>query len=115
MKHEKRKLSKMIDELIVYLFSMCATEINVNIRDCGEYYKVHMKGNYSNNQQEKIQKLVKALKCPRREEIEETYWELTGDCDVDTELTLVGVMTDKVEIDIFDNEIEITLIRYKSE
>ncbi|WIF95716.1 hypothetical protein [Caminicella sporogenes] len=45
--------------------------------------------------------------------MEEYFWELTGDYDIDTELTLVGMMTDKAEINFNNNEIKVNLIRRK--
>jgi len=41
---------------------------------------------------------------PRRHDIEEYYWELTGDDDLDTELSLVGMMVDDVVIDYKNNK-----------
>ena len=45
--------------------------------------------------------------------MEEYYWELAGESDVDTELTLVGMMTDNAEINISEDMIEVVLYRYK--
>ena len=45
--------------------------------------------------------------------MEEYYWELSGNYDMDTELTLVGMMTDDAKV-YYDNEkVTIFLVRYK--
>jgi hypothetical protein len=45
--------------------------------------------------------------------MEEFYWELTGESDHDSELSIVGMMIDKVEF-IHENEsLKIILYRYK--
>ncbi|MDK2799984.1 MAG: hypothetical protein PWP27_1717 [Clostridiales bacterium] len=113
MKHNRKRVSKIADELITYLFSIGATDINVNIQERKEDFKILITSNYKYNQKKKIDRLIKALKSPKQEEIEEYYWELTGDSDVGTELPLVGMMIDKAEIDLADNTLDIVLYRYK--
>ncbi|SKC84852.1 hypothetical protein [Maledivibacter halophilus] len=113
MKHVKKRIAKIVDELTTYFFSMGATDININLKDEKEFYKISLKCNYKYKGKEKIDKLIKSLKCEKQEGMEEYFWELAGDSDVDTELTLVGMMTDEAEIDYNGNEIEVTLIKYK--
>ncbi len=113
MKHTKKRISRIVDEMITYLFSMGATDITVNIKEEETQYKICLKGNYLEKYKNKLLKLNKCLSYPKQEEMEEYYWELTGDCDVDTELTLVGIMTDKVEIEITDDYVEVILYRSK--
>ncbi len=113
MKHNKKRISKIIDELVTYLFTMGATDININLQEKKNYYKIILKSNYTTKDKDKIEKMLKCLKCDKQEEMEEYYWELTGECNVDTELTLVGMMTDKADINISENQIEVVLYRYK--
>ncbi|MCT4620757.1 MAG: hypothetical protein N4A62_15390 [Marinisporobacter sp.] len=113
MKHNKKRISKIVDELVAYFFTMGATDININLQEKEDYYKIVLSCNYIVKNQEKIEKMIKCLKCDKQEEMEEYYWELAGDCDVDTELTLVGMMTDEAEIDISEDEIKLVLYRYK--
>lgn len=114
MKHERLKISKMVSELMNYLFYMGASNINIDFKDTEEYYKIIAKSNYEEGSQKKIDKLVKLLNSAKREELEEYYWTLTGDCDVANELSLVGMMCDKAEVNLNSyDEIEINLYRYK--
>ncbi|SHJ53333.1 hypothetical protein [Paramaledivibacter caminithermalis] len=113
MKHGKKRIAKIVDELVTYFFSIGATDIDINLKEEKEYYQISVKCNYSCKDQGKIDKLIKYLKCAKQEEMEEYFWELAGDSDVDTELTLVGMMTDEAEISCNDNTIEVNLIRYK--
>jgi hypothetical protein len=114
MKHGKMRLSKIVDELISYCFSIGATDISVNIKDAEGYSKISVKSNYKDIPKEKIEKLSKLMKCGKQEAMEEYYWPLTGEYDADTELSLVGMMADKVDIKYTENRnLEITLYRYK--
>ncbi len=113
MKHHKKRIAKILDELTIYLFSIGATDININIADREEDYRIFIRSNYKGNQDDKIARLTKGLNTPKREEMEEYYWELTGECDIATELHLVGMMLDKAEINIIDDYLELILYRNK--
>lgn len=113
MKHEGLKLSKIVSELMNYLFYMGAGDININLSQTDEYYEIICKSNIEGDASKKIEKLKKLLKVNKREEIEEYYWALTGDCDVSNELSLVGMMVDECKIEYEGKDIKITLYRYK--
>ncbi|MDK2917838.1 MAG: hypothetical protein PWQ37_571 [Candidatus Petromonas sp.] len=113
MKHIKKRIAKIVDELVTYFFSMGATDISINVKEEKGFFKIILATNYLKKDEEKINKLIKYLKCAKQEEMEEYYWELTGDSDVDEELILVGMMTDEAELDIEEDKIEVKLIRYK--
>lgn len=113
MKHNKKRVSKIIDELITYLFSMEANNININVLDREEDYKILVESNYKKEYEDMLDKLIVALKSPKQEEIEEYYWELTGESDVGTEIYLVGMMIDKVDVFIDGNTIKMELYRNK--
>ncbi|WDV46864.1 hypothetical protein PV797_03990 [Clostridiaceae bacterium M8S5] len=114
MKHTKKRISKIVDELSTYLMSIGADDITVNIKNEKTRYKISAKSNYvKENNQKKIDKLIKCINCPKQEEMEEYYWELAGECDVDTELTLISMMVDKIKLDIDDKNISIVLYKNK--
>jgi len=113
MKHIRKRISRIIDELVTYFFTMGATDINVRVKEEEDRFVIFLKTNYTDKNKDKLDKLVRYLECDKQEEMEEYYWELAGDSDVDTELTLVGMMTDEVEIDIGEDEINIVLYRDK--
>ncbi|MBA1336356.1 MAG: hypothetical protein HPY66_2791 [Firmicutes bacterium] len=113
MKHNKKRIAKMVDELVTYMFSIGATDISINISDEVDSYRIRLESNYLNKYRKNLDKLQKYLNYDKQEEMEEYYWELAGDSDVDTELTLIGMMTDEAEIDYNDDRIKITLRRNK--
>jgi hypothetical protein len=53
------------------------------------------------------------LSGPKQAEVEEYYWELSGESNgnLDTEISLVAAMVDKAEIDVQNSTILITLLR----
>ena len=113
MKHLRKRVTKIVDDLMAYLFSMGANDITINFKEEEKQFKIYVKSNYNQNEQEKIKDLIKYLKMEKQEEMEEYYWELTGDSIFDPELSLIGMMTDKKEINVEDDFLEIVLYRYK--
>lgn len=114
MKHNKLKLTKIIEELLNYFFSKDFTNIEVNISQHDDYYRICFRDRNINLSQNEIVKLEKMLRISKQEAMEEYYWCLAGECDVDTELSLIGMMTDKSEVKYSKEEgLEIVLYRYK--
>jgi hypothetical protein len=113
MKHERLKISKMVGELMNYLFYMGATNINIDFKETESCFEIICRSNFQGDASKKIEKLTKLLKSNKREEMEEYYWALVGDCDVANELSLVGMMVDESEVQCEGEDIKITLYRYK--
>ena len=57
--------------------------------------------------------LTSQLNMPRRQDIEEYYWALNGDNDSSSELSLVGMMTDSVDVNYTNDVLKISLTRLK--
>jgi hypothetical protein len=114
VKHDRLKISKIVDELMNYCFYMGSTNIHVDVQETDEFFKIYCKCDYKDSNLKKVEKMVKLLNCTKHEELEEYYWTLTGDCDVANELSLVGMMTDEATVKYSEGQdIEITLYRYK--
>lgn len=114
VKHNKKRICRITDELMTYLFTMGATDITVNVKEDERQFIIKIRSDFVEFTDQEVNRLFQRLNIERQVEMEEYYWELAGESDVDTELTLVGMMTDKGEINfIDDNTIEITLFRYK--
>jgi len=113
MKHEVKKISKILDELITFSFNHGTNKMHIEIEDHNEYFKIELQSNNIDCNDKRVNLLDDLLNCPRQPEIEEYYWELTGECDRDTELSLVGIMVDKAEVEFKGSALRITLYRYK--
>ncbi|WP_026895498.1 hypothetical protein [Clostridiisalibacter paucivorans] len=113
MKHEIKKVSKILDELTTFFFTKGAKNIDVSISDQDEYFKISCKVDNIDCSDFRVKKISELLNQPRQPEMEAYYWELTGECDTDTELSLVGMMVDKAEISFKGVSLSIVLYRYK--
>jgi len=113
MKHQRKRVCKIVDELMTYLYAKGANDITINVKEDEYQFRMSFKSNFTEFSQGDIDRLVQRLNLQRQVAMEEYFWELTGDNDVDTELELVGMMTDKAEVTLGKNTIEIILYRYK--
>jgi hypothetical protein len=111
MIHEKQRITKIINEMTLFFFSMGATNISTNIRTEKEETVITLESNFKGDQKKNIEKLVKCMKIPKQEGMEEYYWGLTGECNIDTELSVVGMMTDRTDMEIKGDQIKLILYR----
>ena len=115
MKHTKLKVVKMLDEMLNYVYYLGARDADINIKELEDRFEIIIICDYKEGLPEaKIDKMIKALNVPREEEMEEYYWELAGDCDLDNELCIVGMMCDEAYVDkLPGNRLKIRLVREK--
>lgn len=111
MIHEKQRIAKIVNEMTMFFFSMEARDISVKIHLDSNDTAITFESDYYGDQKKKIEKLVKCMKIPKQEGMEEYYWGLTGECDIDTELSVVGMMIDRVDLEVKENSIRLTLHR----
>lgn len=113
MKHEIKRISKILDELITFCFLHGTNNMNISLENHKDYFKIHLESDNIDCNDIRVKQLKEFLDYPRQSEVEEYYWELAGECDSDTELTLVGMMVDKAEVSFDGTSLSITLYRNK--
>lgn len=103
------RLIKIIDEMLVFLYSYTSRNIKMEIQKEKEYSEITFNAKLGEEiDAKKLRKIEKYLSAPRQHEMEEYYWGLTGnDTTPSCELALVGMMID--EHDMIYNEEELTL------
>lgn len=60
-----------------------------------------------------LEKLYEELSFHRQREVEQNYWELSTEPDAPYEMSLIGMMTDKAQLDYEDEILKIKLWRSK--
>lgn len=113
MNQDQAIITRIVDEMITCLFHLDAKNIDINYKDEDDCYIITFKCDYCKDKQPLIYRMVKYINMERQEEMESYYWELAGQYNKDTELTLVGMMTDEAKVYFDDNRVEVLLIRKK--
>ncbi len=111
------RLIKIIDEMLVFLYSYTSRNIKMEIFKENEYSEIFFEAKLGEPiSKEKLAKTRKLLSVQRQHEMEEYYWGLTGnDTTPSTELSLVGMMIDEYDMDYNEEEkiLKLRLRRYR--
>lgn len=113
MNFEIKKVTKILSEMISFALLGNAEKIDVSVENNEDMYKLLITAKNIKRSDESIENLKELLNSPRQKAAEEYYWELAGDSDTGSELALVGMMTDEVNVEYKNNNLTIELHRYK--
>ena len=113
MKHKKKRLLNIVNEITMQFFLAGATNIIIQINELENEYLVSMECNYQSDKIKGLECLIKALNSSRHQEVEECYWDLVGDSDVGNELSLIGMMIHRVEAKFEDNKLKLLIYKEK--
>ncbi len=113
MRHEDKKIGKIIEELTMYFFGVGANHIASAIIKEEEHFIITMESNFLPEYREDLQRLTEYLNEPRNDSIEDIYWELAGSGDPgeSSQLLLLGAMLDKAEVVITEEKVSLKLYR----
>ncbi|MFI3226984.1 MAG: hypothetical protein R3Y09_06160 [Clostridia bacterium] len=105
MKHNKKKLLIILDELMKLFLKLGCTSITVHFDIEKDESIIQIRGKYSQDCKEHLKSLEHSLNCGRNVEMEECYWSISGSAEIDqgSELYIVGSMLDHCTV-LFDDE-----------
>ncbi|OPL07656.1 MAG: hypothetical protein AVO33_04190 [delta proteobacterium ML8_F1] len=113
MKHEIKKISRIVDELTTLFLKEDTNEVDFSIKILPEQTRITISAHATHFTEADVEQLKNILGAQRQYEVEEYYWQLAGECDdIDHELTLVGAMVDEATVEIKEGSLFIELIRY---
>lgn len=110
---EAKKISKILNEMVTFALNREATKVDSSIEKTEELYKLTIQAINLKCSTDSIDNLKQLLNAPRQRDVEEYYWELTGDSDTGSELELVGMMIDKAIVKFDKGNLYIELHRLK--
>ncbi|MCL2366086.1 MAG: hypothetical protein FWC75_03455 [Oscillospiraceae bacterium] len=112
MKIKFEKIMAITSELLSYCHSNGAKEFHLDISESDDAIVLTMRACLEHMPDKEMERLHTALSAPRQREIEQDYWELIGESETHSEMTLVGMLCDETAVQYRDNELSITLKRY---
>lgn len=114
MKFKIEKNIKIINELIAYFYKFGTTDVHIDLNSDSKNSYFNIYGKIDNISKDELESLIYILNTPRQREVENYYWNLGGECEFDTELTLVGMMINSAKVTYIDNVLTISIIREES-
>ncbi len=112
MKHEVKKITKIVDEIMTYfLYNHEVQMTDVHVEHINKAFEITFIFHDLQLDELEIRDLKKNLGRKRNPELEDYYWQLTGEAEESNELSLVAMMTDAVEFLNEDNKVRVMLLR----
>ncbi len=113
MHHTKKKIARIVDELITFFYSVGGSDFDIKIREDEEQHAIFFCSDYKKEYMPEIKQLCNYLNQGRSPSIEESYWGLAGGSDMgaESELLLIGAMIDHADIKVEDERITFYLYR----
>lgn len=111
MKHLRQRNINLLGEFTSYLLNLGCTDIHIDFSTSEDETKINFTSENHNLTEKNILKLNSLLNTPRREDIEEYYWELNGDEHDYSELALIGMMIDSAEVSYENNILKVNMNR----
>lgn len=111
MKHEVKKVTLVVNELLTYLLLNGGENIDVTINHNVNCSKVTFTQNPCHFSQQFIEALEHNLNTQRQNEVEGYYWNLVGTDDIGDELHLVGAMIDHATVTCVNHVLVIEIVR----
>ncbi|MBS4785518.1 MAG: hypothetical protein KH009_05340 [Clostridiales bacterium] len=110
MRHEKKRLLKICEELTSFLLAAGATHIESAIHRENGQYRLTFRADYATARRAELEELGEYFNRGGHFGAVEEYWELAGSSEADgTELLLVGMMTEQAEIQVTDDQVLLRL------
>lgn len=110
----QKRIAKITNELISFFFTLDATNISIQINEQDSQYELLLSCNYNLEKSDKLDDLSYYLQTTRQIEMEECYWELTGEGCNEFELALIGMMTDSFSMEIKNDLLQLKLYKNKA-
>lgn len=112
MSLELEKSMRIISDLISFCYYEGAEEFAMGLRlNEDNSIKLQVSCPIEGLDMEKYEEMKLTLSLPRQHEVEQQYWELSGETEFSSELSLVGAMSDRTEVSYIDNILSITIHR----
>ena len=112
MKTRFEKTLRITGDLMLYCHHHGATKLNAGIIEGDGTITYVIDASPVKLTDVQLEGLSKRLSAPRQREVEQDYWELMGESEDFSELTLVGMLCDEAKIQYENNSITFTLVRY---
>ena len=112
MKFEVKRITKIVDEVMTYfLYNHDVVKSDVHVELIDQAYEVRFLFHDLQLEESEIRDLKKKLSVKRNPELEDYYWQLTGEAEESNELALIAMLTDEAEFINEQGRVKVVLIR----
>ena len=111
MKHEAKKIAKIVDEMLTYFLYNYNARSEILVDPAPGEYRITVTCTGVDMSDEAFAALSQRLVVARQPELEDYYWQLTGETDESSEMSLVGMMCDSIDVTRDGSTITLRMVR----
>lgn len=111
MRHEIKKICKIVDELTTLLLREDTNEVDFKIKRASNQTTIIITDYNTKYTESEVKELEECFNVQRQHEYEEYFWQLVGECDNDAELTIIGAMVDEAIVELRGDNLYMELVR----
>ncbi len=111
MGHRLEKNMKIMEELVSFCTKRGSRDIDLNMSFAKDFSTISVSAKNTSVSDEELNELKTALFSDRQHEVEECFWNISGEDFYGDELTLTGVMIDDAKIDYNNDVLDIVVKR----
>ncbi len=112
MSLELEKSMRIINDIVSYCYYEGAEAFDIRLcHGKGEATGMEVSCLLPGLESEQVDEIRRVLQVPRQHEVEQDYWELTGETEFGGELSLAGVMSDRAEVRYENGRLVIAVFR----
>ncbi len=115
-----KKMTRIMDELTYFFFSVGSQGIQIELRRLEDGCELHFSSGYSPEERIRVNDLERFLQVEesqRDQSLEEFFWQLAGSNrngdGQDSELHLIGQMIDRASVQINDERVDLVLFKHR--
>ena len=112
MSLELEKSMRIINDLVSFCYHEGAEEFEMSVKHYdNQSTEMKVICPIMNMNSTALEEMRRTLKLPRQHEVEQMYWELSGETEFSGELSLVGAMSNATEVSYENNILTIIVHR----
>ncbi len=112
MSLELTKGMRMLGDLVSYLYYEGAKDFEMRLKhEKDSATEIRLSCLMAGLNPAKLDMIRRMLQVPRQREVEQNFWELSGEMDFGGEIALAGVMSDRAEVNYIGEKLSVTLYR----
>lgn len=111
MKLRYEKNIRIMNDLLGYCHYLGAHTFQMDLDMQPAVSHITVRADVSHIAPGEVESLSRLLNLPRQREVEQNYWNISGEEEIDTELTLAAVMIDSAEVSYAGGELTISVHR----
>ncbi|MDL2294018.1 hypothetical protein LJC60_05235 [Ruminococcaceae bacterium OttesenSCG-928-D13] len=111
MKLRYEKSVRVMSDIMGYCHLIGCNRFKVDFEMKETTTEITIVAEVPNITEKQLKEMTKLLNMPRQHEVEQYYWNISGEEEIDNELSLAGMMTDEATVDYAEGVLTVTVLR----